>query len=59
MFLGEDINATRCQPLPAVRRAPVGRSSWIVAAAEVPLAIVDGELGRVVQGPTRAKLARS
>jgi hypothetical protein len=37
--------------LPALQTALSGTDGIVMAASEVPLAIVDGELGRIVQGP--------
>jgi hypothetical protein len=48
--------------LPALQTALSGTDGIVMAASEVPLAIVDGELGRIVQGPavtTWPKLRRA
>ncbi len=48
--------------LPALQAALSGTDGIVMAASEVPLAIVDGELGRIVQGPavtTWPKLRRA
>ncbi len=52
VFRGEDINAIALPgDFPPFNESLFGRSSWTVPAAAVPLAVVDGETGRVVLAP--------